>query len=120
MRKSKSKKNENGTSFTVRVFLGQKFKEIVRCSLVLAFLRQNMDVNIFVYFQEEDDEPLANVASPPSEDYEVESIVGVRKRKGQTEYQVRWKGYAADADTWEPEEQLNCQELIDAFNKKVD
>ena len=32
---------------------------------------------------------------------------------------VRWKGYSATDDTWEPEDNLNCQELIETFLDKV-
>eukprot|EP00457_Paulinella_chromatophora_P005566 gb/GEZN01005583.1/.p1 GENE.gb/GEZN01005583.1/~~gb/GEZN01005583.1/.p1 ORF type:complete len:438 (-),score=156.81 gb/GEZN01005583.1/:431-1744(-) len=51
------------------------------------------------------------------EEYEVDRIVKSRKRKGQTEYLIRWKGYAETANTWEPEECVS-QEALDVFQKQ--
>lgn len=57
-------------------------------------------------------------------EYLPEKIVdaGTRKRSdGSTyyKYKIRWKGYKAKDDTWEPEEHLDeRQDLIDAFWKK--
>lgn len=35
-------------------------------------------------------------------------------------YKVRWKGYAPDDDTWEPEEHLkDCKEVLLEFRKKM-
>uniref|UniRef100_A0A0A9YW54 Chromobox 3 n=1 Tax=Lygus hesperus TaxID=30085 RepID=A0A0A9YW54_LYGHE len=47
--------------------------------------------------------------------FEVESIIDSRKRKGRTEFKIRWKGYTASSDTWEPERNLNCPEILDAW-----
>ena len=48
--------------------------------------------------------------------YEVEAILDKRKRRGHTQYLIRWKGYDQEFDTWEPEEYVNnCQELLDDY-----
>jgi hypothetical protein len=56
-------------------------------------------------------------AIPKGED-EVEWITSSRARDdGVTEYRVRWKGYAASHDTWEPIEHLgNAKAKLDAFH----
>lgn len=54
-------------------------------------------------------------------EYEVERIIEVHhRRNGQREFLVRWKGFKPKDDTWEPEEHLNCQDLIDKFMGRVE
>ena len=40
------------------------------------------------------------------DEYEVESILARRTVDGVVQYLVRWKGYGADDDTWEPSTHL--------------
>jgi len=48
--------------------------------------------------------------------YEVAKIVDFsRKKTGKREFLVRWKGFTWEDDTWEPEENLDCVDLIDKF-----
>uniref|UniRef100_A0A1B6LRT6 Chromo domain-containing protein n=1 Tax=Graphocephala atropunctata TaxID=36148 RepID=A0A1B6LRT6_9HEMI len=49
------------------------------------------------------------------ESYEVDEVVGVRMKNGKKEFKIRWKGYKANEDTWEPEAHLSCQDLIKAY-----
>ena len=42
-------------------------------------------------------------------------MVAQRTIKGRRQFLVRWKGYGEDADTWEQEKDLNCQQLIEEF-----
>ena len=44
------------------------------------------------------------------EEYEVETIVNKRLRKGKAEYLVKWKGWEdPDDNTWEPIAHLDCK-----------
>ena len=54
----------------------------------------------------------------PKED-EVQSIVDERVYRGQTQYLIRWKGYDSASDTWEPEKNLRCKELLKEWTTKV-
>mmetsp|Transcript_14973 Transcript_14973/g.23179 ORF Transcript_14973/g.23179 Transcript_14973/m.23179 type:complete len:134 (+) Transcript_14973:181-582(+) len=51
--------------------------------------------------------------------YEVEAVVGQRKKKGRYEYLIKWKGYASDQNTWEPIANLNksAREEARAYRK---
>lgn len=57
----------------------------------------------------------AKKPSKPAPQFEVESILDSRTRKGKTEFKIRWKGYSPSSDTWEPERNLNCEEILAAF-----
>ncbi|XP_017403711.1 M-phase phosphoprotein 8 isoform X1 [Cebus imitator] len=52
--------------------------------------------------------------------FEVEKILDMKTEGGKVLYKVRWKGYASDDDTWEPEIHLeDCKEVLLEFRKKI-
>jgi hypothetical protein len=61
--------------------------------------------------------------SPSEEDevmYEFEKIVEEKKKKnGKSIFRVRWKGYSAKDDTWEPAESFSDPRFINNFRKEV-
>merc|ERR1719244_1279983 len=36
------------------------------------------------------------------------------------EFLIRWKGHGEELDSWEPEENLNCPDMIETFMKKFE
>lgn len=52
---------------------------------------------------------------------QVEKVLDVCiHRNNKREFLIRWKGYSSKSDSWEPEENLDCKDLIDKFMNKVD
>ncbi|CAH0729779.1 unnamed protein product, partial [Brenthis ino] len=57
-------------------------------------------------------------AEEEEEEYEVDKIIDSKRIKGKIHYLIRWKGYSADSDTWEPHNTLSCPDLIQKFNEE--
>ena len=49
--------------------------------------------------------------------YEVDRIVKAKTVKGQQQFQLRWKGFKASFDSWEPATNCACDRLIQQFLK---
>ena len=52
--------------------------------------------------------------------YNAEKVVGERLAKGVTQFFVKWAGYEAKDNTWEPLENLaGCEDMIVEFNSRT-
>jgi hypothetical protein len=64
------------------------------------------------------DEPPAVIVEG-EEEFEVERIMRAKREKGMLKWEVKWKGYSDENNTWEPWENLkNARESIDYFYEK--
>jgi chromobox protein 5 len=69
---------------------------------------------------EKDAESNHATSDEEEESYEVEKIIKKRMKKGKVEYYVKWKGYGEAENTWEPEDNLECPDIVAAFEKNLD
>lgn len=55
------------------------------------------------------------------DEYEVDKIIEMRmKKNGTREFLVHWKKWSSEYDTWEPEANLSCPDIIDKFMNRVE
>lgn len=63
----------------------------------------------------------SNAGKPAKkEEYEVQKIIDDEIRNGKKYYRIRWKGWSAKDDTWEPKSSLNCPDIIKAYESSKD
>lgn len=54
------------------------------------------------------------------EEYAVEKIISHRQTRKGLEYYVKWEGFTEADNTWEPMANLNCPDLVEAYNKEME
>ena len=60
--------------------------------------------------------PVVPAENNSSDEWEIEKILGERKRYRRKEYLIKWKGYPPEENSWVPEYNLtNAQEVLDEF-----
>jgi hypothetical protein len=60
--------------------------------------------------------PVVPAENDSSAEWEIEKILGERKRYRRKEYLIKWRGYPSEENTWVPEYNLtNAQEVLDEF-----
>lgn len=67
------------------------------------------------YVNDESDESLDS-----DETYKVEAILKHRKRNGKVFYLIKWEGYDESQNTWEPEDNLSCPDILAKYIEKLE
>ncbi|XP_031758562.1 uncharacterized protein LOC108647661 [Xenopus tropicalis] len=52
------------------------------------------------------------------DEYEVESIVDSKSRRGEVQYLIKWKGFGPEENSWEPASNVNAPKLVRAFHQR--
>lgn len=56
--------------------------------------------------------------SPPTP-LQVEKIIGHKQIGRDVTYRIRWKGWGSKDDTWQAEEDLNCEAILDKYKASI-
>ncbi|KAF9949355.1 hypothetical protein BGZ72_008853 [Mortierella alpina] len=65
--------------------------------------------------EEDVDELLDESEDEEDNEFEVERVVGHKRERAGLSYFIKWKGYGVQDNTWEKEDQVFCDDLVEAY-----
>ena len=74
-----------------------------------------------LHFPTRTSQPVPPIVIEGEEEYEVEAILGQRRRGQQVQFLVKWAGYPTSDNTWEYERDLrpNASEVVEEFLQRI-
>lgn len=60
-----------------------------------------------------------NTKQDAEEEWEVDKIIDYAEEKKGRVFRIRWKGFGPKHDTWEPEANLHCSDIIEKFMSRM-
>ena len=98
------------TADTIHIDNTKPFLTTAGKNVVLSAYRETCEAGA-----DEDEVNSEGDAEPESEAYEVEKVVDHRLAGGTIEFLLRWKGYDQQDDTWTPEADMSCHNLVEEY-----
>nr|CAB3228082.1 chromobox protein homolog 1-like [Phallusia mammillata] len=89
------------------MFLASWFRSLIDFSLNTMGKKKDSELEVENDLEQEGDE------------YEVERVVDKKIVKGKIQYLIKWKGFSDSDNTWEPDDNLDCPDLIADFENKA-
>jgi len=122
-------KGRRSEKLTERFVGPYKIKEIISSNAIELDLPKSIKIHPVVnvsrvrlytsQVKEQKKVPPKPVIIEGEEEFEVEKIINKRIVQGKEKFLVQWKGYTAEADTWESRENLeNARELVEEFERE--
>ncbi|KAF8982994.1 hypothetical protein BGZ46_000215 [Entomortierella lignicola] len=83
---------------------------------------QDDDDNVVdgTFKNEDKDETGSDDDEEEGDEYEVERVVGHKRERGVLSFLLKWKGYEDADNTWETNDNLSCEELINEYWEKYE
>jgi hypothetical protein len=95
------------TSYRLKLPATWRIHNVFHASLLTPYKETTLNGNKY-------QEPVPDLVDSQPE-WEVEQILGARKKHNQLQYLVRWKGFSKAHDSWEPLAHINANQLIKEF-----
>lgn len=108
----------NKNAYQLRLPAGCRIHSTVNVSKLKPFLQNDSDK--FPTRTQEDNRPSATILDDGTPAWEVEAIIGKRKRGNKIYYKIKWKGFDDTNNTWEPSANLkHAAQIVKQYERSL-